>query len=149
VTLDYGSTVVYRTASGIGPLANGTWSTAVFRFSDNETNVVEHVVTATGILDDPGAGSAPRVTATSAPNPAAGTTTIRVHLPKAARVNIAIYDVRGALVSTIADGFFAPGEHSFPWSVLAGGRGGAGSGVYFARVTVDGAEQVRKITVVR
>jgi flagellar hook assembly protein FlgD len=106
-------------------------------------------VTATGILDDPGAGSAPRVSVSNAPNPTAETATIRVGLPRAARVKIEIYDVRGALVSTIADGSFAPGEHSFPWSVVAGGAGGAGSGVYFARVTVDGAEQVRKITVVR
>lgn len=149
VTLDYGSAVVYQTASGIGPLANGTWASAAFRFSDNGTNVVEHVVTATGILDDPGAGSAPRVTVTSGPNPAAETVMIRVQFAEAARLRIAIYDVRGALVSTIADGSFAPGEHAFPWNGSASGLRGAGSGVYFARVTVDGTEQVRKITVVR
>ena len=149
VTLDYGSAVVYRTTSGIDPLANGTWTSAAFRFSDNETNVVEHVVTATGILDDPGAGRAPRATVTSGPNPAAETVMIRVHLAQAGRVKISVYDVRGALVSTVADEPLAPGEHAFPWSVSAGGVRGAGTGVYFARITVDGAEQVRKITVVR
>jgi hypothetical protein len=149
VTLDYASPVAYRSASGIAPLANGTWTTAVFRFSDNETNVVEHAVTATGILDGPDRGTAPRVTVSHAPNPVSETTTIRVSLPKAAYVQIGIYDVRGALITTIADGSFAPGDHAFPWSFFDGPAGGAASGVYFARVTVDGAEQVRKITVVR
>ncbi|MBP2681350.1 MAG: hypothetical protein H6Q78_1213 [Candidatus Krumholzibacteriota bacterium] len=149
VTLDYASSVVYRSASGIAPLANGTWTTAVFRFSDNETNVVEHAVTATGILDDPDRGTAPRVTVSHAPNPVPETTTIRVRLPEAAHVKIAIYDVRGALVSTLVDGPAAAGEHAFTWGVSDGRSNRAGSGVYFARITVDGAEQVRKIAVVR
>jgi hypothetical protein len=148
LTLDYTSTVVYRTASGIDPLANGTWATAVFRFSDNETNVVEHVVTATGIAHE-NPWNAPKVSVSNAPNPFAETTTIRIHLPETARVKIGIYDVRGSLVSTVADGSFAPGEHAFPWSVSGGGSNGVGSGVYFARITVGASEHVRKLIVVR
>jgi hypothetical protein len=149
LTLDYTSSVTYRTAPGIGPLANGTWTTAVFRFSDNETNLVEHAVTATGILDDSDRGTSPRVTVSNAPNPFTETTTIRVRLSETAHVKIAIYDVSGALVSTLADGPAGPGEHAFTWGVSDGRAGGAANGVYFARVTVNGAERVRKITVVR
>jgi hypothetical protein len=104
----------------------------VFRFSDNETNVVEHVVTATGIAHE-NPWNAPKVSVSNAPNPFAET----------------IYDVRGSLVSTVADGSFAPGEHAFPWSVSGGGSNGVGSGVYFARITVGASEHVRKLIVVR
>jgi len=149
LTLDYTSNVTYRTAPGIGPLASGTWTTAVFRFSDNETNVVEHTVTATGIADRDQRHVVPRVSVSNAPNPFGEATAIRVHLPKAAHVQIGIYDVRGALVSTLVDGPIGPGENAFFWSAGGGRDGGAGSGVYFARITVDGAPQVRKLTVVR
>ena len=148
VTLDYGSTVVYRSALGIAPLTNGAWTSAVFRFSDNQTDIAEHAITATSIVDHPDAASAPRVAVSSGPNPTAESMALRIHLSQAARVRIAIYDGRGALVSTVAEGYFTGGDHDFPWSA-AEGRERAGSGVYFARVTVDEEEHVRKITIVR
>ena len=103
----------------------------------------------TGIADASGSGSAPRVTVSAGPNPAAESATILVNLPQAADMKIEVYDVRGALVSTVANGSFPAGNHVFAWRAADGRSRGPGSGVYFARVTVDGTGHVRKIIVLR
>ena len=149
LTLDYSSSVIYRTAHGSAPLAGNSWSTAVFRFSDNQADVVEYEVTATGIADTDYRNIAPKVFISNAPNPFSASTTFSLCLPEAAHVKICIYDVRGALVSTVVDRIVAPGQHEFPWRVGDGRIGEPGSGVYLARVYAGGSVQTRKIVIIR
>jgi hypothetical protein len=149
LTLDYHSTVVYRTDPGIGPLPDDSWATAVFRFSDNQTDVVEYGITATGVAEMDGRhGTAPLFVSNS-PNPFSASTTISLHLPDAAHVKIGIYDVVGRLVSTVVDRRLAPGRHEFPWQVGDDGTIGPGSGVYFVRALTGGSVHVRKMVVIR
>lgn len=68
------------------------------------------------------------------PNPFNPETTIAYRLPQAASVELAVYDLSGRRVATIATGMKAAGAHAARWN----GRDGAGnrvaSGVYFYRL---------------
>ena len=72
------------------------------------------------------------------PNPFNPSTHVRYELPTAARVSLAIYDVRGRLVERLVEGEQPAGRHE----VLFEPRGLA-SGVYLAHLRVGG--QVRTI----
>ncbi|MGA9120104.1 MAG: T9SS type A sorting domain-containing protein [Bacteroidota bacterium] len=65
------------------------------------------------------------------PNPFNPSTQIRFTLPEAADVSLAVFDVVGRQVASLASGHFEAGFHTYVWdaSKLA-------SGVYFARVRV-------------
>ena len=66
------------------------------------------------------------------PNPFNPTTQIRFDLPEASRVTLAVYDVLGRRVMTLADGAYAPGRHT----VTFDGRS-LSSGMYFYRLITD------------
>ena len=48
-----------------------------------------------------------------APNPFANTATISYSVPKAGNVRLALYDVTGTLVTTLASGYHTAGSSSF------------------------------------
>jgi hypothetical protein len=148
-TLDYTGPVTYRTDAGIDPLANGSWSAAAFRFSDNQTDVVTYDITATGIADVEDRIAAKHPAVTNVPNPFSESTTIRVYLPVAAYVTISVYDVSGALIATIAQGRLAAGYREFEWRPLPGSTSDTRSGVFFARLYADGVVHARKMVLLR
>ena len=70
------------------------------------------------------------------PNPfGASGATVAYNLAAEARVELSVYDVRGARVRTLQSGVFAPGRYSLAWD----GRGDAGNrlgaGMYFVRMS--------------
>jgi len=69
----------------------------------------------------------------NSPNPYNPSTTIHFDLPQAARVKVAVYNLRGELVQTLVDGEISAGAHL----VRFDGRGLA-SGVYFYRIEAGG-----------
>jgi predicted GH43/DUF377 family glycosyl hydrolase len=73
------------------------------------------------------------------PNPFNPRTTIRFELPVASTVRLDIYDAAGALVRTLLDGARGPGQHALEWDGTDRSGRGAASGIYFARLGVDGA----------
>ena len=81
--------------------------------------------------------SAPR------PNPSRNHVGFELALPKEADVNLAIFDVQGRRVYTMVDRRIAAGWHQVRWDGDGGGAAG-GSGVYFARLTVDGRTVAHK-----
>jgi hypothetical protein len=149
LTLDYGGPVTYRTDAGIAPLANQSWSGATFRFSDNQTDVVEYDITPTGIADGNIPAAANQLAITNAPNPFTKSTTIRVYVPRASYVRVAVYDVSGALVATVAEGHMGVGYREFEWQWTNSQNAVARSGVFFARVYADGTVQARKMVLLR
>ena len=66
------------------------------------------------------------------PNPFNPSTQIRFDLPEASRVTLAVYDVLGRRVMTLANGQYAPGRHT----VTFDGQG-LSSGMYFYRLITD------------
>ena len=83
------------------------------------------------------------------PNPFNPSTRISFDLPHAQAVKIAVYDLAGHLVTNLVDGFREGGLHTVVWE----GRDDAGarsaSGVFFVRMTTEGAESLHKITMVQ
>jgi hypothetical protein len=149
LTLDYNSPVTYRTAEGIGPLADDSWYTAVFRFSDNQEDVVEYEATATGVGETAERQIVSRVSISNAPNPFNAATTIRFYLPQATRVRVCIYDVNGALVSTLVDGHHAAGSQEILWRAENDRSNEIRSGIYFATIYAGGSVQARKMVLLR
>jgi len=87
------------------------------------------------------------------PNPFNPSTSIEFTVPgsDASRSNVllAVYDVRGALVKMLVNRPVAAGRHTVKWQ----GRNQSGSlvasGVYFARLQVDGFRDTRKMILLR
>lgn len=112
LTLDYGSTVTYTTAEGIDPLASGNWSQAVFRFSDNISDVIEYQVYNAGV-----SGLEPaHFTASAENNPFTGTLNITVSLPEGSPVTMEIFDISGRLVNNPSEEILPTGPSTMMWT---------------------------------
>jgi len=68
------------------------------------------------------------------PNPFNPSTVIGFQLTKSSRVSLEVYDVLGEHVATLVDGLTPPGEHQVLFDATR-----FSSGVYFYRLTADGA----------
>jgi len=103
-------------------------------------------------VDDTGAPGTALVTELrgNAPNPFNPATEIRFALRQTGPVDLAIYDLAGRLVRTLARGDrLAAGDHAVAWD----GRSDAGaelpSGVYLVRFESGGVESAHKITLMK
>ncbi len=72
------------------------------------------------------------------PNPFNPQTVIPFSLPRAADVDLTVFDVRGRRVRVIADGGFAAGSHQMRWDGADAAGRACAAGTYFARLRVDG-----------
>jgi hypothetical protein len=81
------------------------------------------------------------ISLTASPNPFSGRTLFSFHLEKAAAVELAVYDLRGRKLRTLASDSQTPGAHTAWWD----GRDAAGrelpSGIYLYRLS-DGLQTV-------
>ncbi|HKW14149.1 MAG TPA: FlgD immunoglobulin-like domain containing protein [Candidatus Krumholzibacteria bacterium] len=73
------------------------------------------------------------------PNPFNPRTTVQFQLASAATVRVDVYDASGRLIRTLLDGARPAGRHSLEWDGTDHAGRGVASGVYFARLRVDGA----------
>jgi hypothetical protein len=78
------------------------------------------------------------------PNPFNPATTISYALPEAGKIKLAVYDISGRQVATLADGWRNSGIHDavFDASHLA-------SGIYLVRLQTDRAEAISKIVLMK
>ena len=83
------------------------------------------------------------------PNPFAQATQIRFNLPRAASVEMAVFDPAGRAVRVLPRRTIEAGAHAETWD----GRDDAGrllpSGVYFYQLTVDGRRETRRLVLAR
>ena len=73
-----------------------------------------------------------------APSPARHGTTVSFTLPAAGRAELAIYDLLGRRIVTLADGVQPAGPRSIHWDGRARDGSPAWPGVYFARLVTAG-----------
>ena len=81
-------------------------------------------------------------------NPAPGSTRFRIGLPETGGVELAIYDVTGRRVATLAHGTLAAGWYDREWSRNDDGRAPS-SGVYFARLLAGGRLLSSRVVMLR
>jgi murein tripeptide amidase MpaA len=78
------------------------------------------------------------------PNPTSGAVTFAFSIPEDTDVELAVYDITGRKVTTVATGPFATGDHSVTADLSS-----IASGVYVYRLTADGETAVKKFVVTR
>ncbi|MBI1806523.1 MAG: T9SS type A sorting domain-containing protein [Ignavibacteria bacterium] len=87
------------------------------------------------------------------PNPFNPTTHIQFSTDRSAELRIAIYDVLGREVATVANGTFFPGQYSLEWNGQSGQGASLPSGVYYVRMIAvalsDEGAQDKRFTITR
>jgi hypothetical protein len=84
------------------------------------------------------------------PNPFNPSTTIRFSLRDPDHARLQVYDVRGRLVATLADGLRAPGEHYVRWDGQDRQGTAVASGIYFYRLeTRSGFTESKRMVLVK
>mgnify|MGYP003957545435 CR=1 FL=1 len=78
------------------------------------------------------------------PNPFNSTTSLKINLPEAAKIDFTLYDITGRAVVEIASGHIKAGMHSF---ALDGSS--LTSGVYVAQLQSSGKDYKQKLTLVK
>ncbi|MDK9699913.1 MAG: T9SS type A sorting domain-containing protein [bacterium] len=81
----------------------------------------------------------------SYPNPFNPVTSVRIGLPDASKLQVAVYNTLGRQVAMLADGKFAAGYHNFTFDAHS-----LASGVYFVRAMAPGkAQQIKRVVLIR
>jgi hypothetical protein len=83
------------------------------------------------------------------PNPFNPSTWIRFALPKASHVRLEVYNVLGALVSTIADQEMEPGYHRVEFSGLDTRGRPLAAGIYIYRLVTPGFTEAKKMILLK
>jgi hypothetical protein len=131
------------TTAGGGLILRGTAGQAAVGISDIGSHILCHGFWCYGgsrvvSVDDPSVPgpSLPQSLSFGSPypNPGQGRVNFELALPKSAEVRLAVYDARGRTVGAPYSETMEAGWHKLQW----GGHGHISSGVYFARLLVDG-----------
>jgi len=84
------------------------------------------------------------------PNPFNPATHIEFDLPDAAHARLAVYDVRGRLVTRLLEARLDPGRHRVVWDGRDAGGRTVSTGIYFYALEVEGHDRlVRKMAVLK
>lgn len=78
------------------------------------------------------------------PNPFNPRTVVHFAVPEAATVRLRVYDLRGRVVATLADGAMTAGHHSVAWNGRDAGDRPAAAGVYLLRLDDGRSTTTRK-----
>jgi hypothetical protein len=104
------------------------------------------VLTSTPVEDLPMAGLG---LAQNAPNPFNPSTKISFRLDQDGPVKLEVFNARGQLVRVLADGALAAGQHEVTWNGRDQSGLQASSGTYFYRLSTNGEQLTRKMTLVK
>ncbi len=81
------------------------------------------------------------------PNPLSAGATFAFDLPASARVDLAIYDLTGRRVATLASGELPAGRHAEFWNARGERGGRVPAGIYFASFTTKGLTKTARVVV--
>ena len=83
------------------------------------------------------------------PNPARGTTTLRLNLPARVHVALDVYDIGGRHVRGLSNELLAAGEHLMAWNGLDDGGHPVPAGLYLARLVAAGEQRMQRVVRIR
>ena len=83
------------------------------------------------------------------PNPFNQSTVIRIDLETRAEMELAVYNIAGQKVATLAQGPYPSGKYTFTWDGRNTHGAELASGVYCYRLRANGREQTRKLILLR
>jgi hypothetical protein len=83
------------------------------------------------------------------PNPFNPVTTVTFSMPLTATVDLAVYDVSGRRVATLASGSFDQGRHEAVWDGTSSSGEPVASGIYFCRLSALGEERSSKMVLLK
>jgi hypothetical protein len=83
------------------------------------------------------------------PNPFNPSTQIRFQLPKAQRVTLEIFNIRGQKVRTLIDSRYSAGSHEVVWNGLNNRGRQVASGIYVYKIRAGNFTQTRKMNLIR
>jgi len=92
---------------------------------------------------------ATRLRLAAAPNPFHPFTRLRYELAAGGPADLAVHDAAGRCVRVLATGMAEAGRHQLLWDGRDGAGRPLGSGVYFVRLRMPGAEVSEKVSLVR
>jgi len=119
------------------------------------TNLPDLVVTLQAKLTPDGTtgvgGGAPRAFAfyPPSPNPSRGSTTIGFDLPARAPVDLAVFDLSGRRIATLARGVLEADRHRVSWNGSGDGGRALPAGLYFVRLTAMGQARTARFALLR
>ncbi|NOT33501.1 MAG: PKD domain-containing protein [Candidatus Eisenbacteria bacterium] len=114
----------------------------------NNGVTIERVVTEGGAVDVEAAPLAFSLGEVR-PNPSPSTVALSLALPRVSRVEFEVFDAQGRVALRRATRAYSPGRHELRWDGRLNGREAAPAGLYWARVTVDGARYARRFVIVK
>ena len=89
------------------------------------------------------------LTLAMSPNPAPGRVTAAFGLPRADRVDLAVYDAAGRRVKTLIAGTLHAGDHRVQWTGRDEAGNTAAAGIYFVRLRGTEGAIAKKVLLVR
>jgi hypothetical protein len=144
-------------AAALDPINNNDWRTLTLTgLMSDGTQIAGSDCANFGVLppqeDGPqAAGAEPREFSLGAnyPNPFNAGTVITYSVANDGPVSLAVYDVLGRRVATLADGFQTAGRHGVAWNGSDDGGQPVASGMYFYRLTAGASSQTRKMVLLK
>ena len=129
---------------------------AIYEYQHNRNPFVDHPEFVSAIYDSSNVTAvdepeSPRTLRLAVgPNPFRSSTTIAYDLPRRGAVALRIFDVGGRLVRSLVPGEVQEaGRHAIQWDGRDGHGATVTSGLYFGRLDVDGASEVRRLVRMR
>jgi len=83
------------------------------------------------------------------PNPFNPKTAVAFTLSEPQRIELAVFDLAGRQVATLAEGQFAAGQHSVDWNGQDERGHAVSSGTYFVRMASRSGSQLQKVTLIK
>jgi len=83
------------------------------------------------------------------PNPFNPSTQLAFALPKAAYVELSVFNVLGQKVTTVVSGEYPAGNHTATWDGTNSNGGSVSSGVYFYRIQTEDYSKTRKMMLLK
>ncbi len=83
------------------------------------------------------------------PNPFNPVTTIKFNMPKADKVNLSVYNVKGQLVKTLVNGIATAGNNEIRWTGVDNNNKSVSTGVYFYKLETSNHKEMKKMLLVK